>query len=369
MADDNGRLASWPPWPRVDRRGLARFVTPEANRWLPLPCSRFDLADQPDQRRIIAGAIYDALKERNIRYALEEYHPSQALQIIRTPPEVIIAPREGTCLDLAALFCGLCLANDLLPILIVIEGHALAAISLTHGVRDWHGYQPDRQLFAAGPLTSAPALRDLIDENSFAAVECTGFAHSDRLGQNTGDEPEAERRIGGVLAFEQAMDVGRRQLDRADHPFEFALDVAVAHYGWRIEPYPLETPAGEPATSPAGEAGPPEDITGLKHAVEKAAPPPERHPGENIENWMTALAAWNDDTTALVDDIELATAITSHDPSARFVQQRDKARESINVIISGLRGPRTAEHAAGLSETAARLSGQVARLARLALEP
>jgi hypothetical protein len=369
MVDENGRLASWPAWPRVDHRGLARFVTRQASHWLLVPSSRFDLADQPDQRRTIARAIYDALKEQNIRYALEEYHPSQALQTIRTPHEVIIAPREGTCLDLAALFCGLCLANDLLPILIVIKGHALAAISLTHDVRDWDDYRPGRQLFADDPLTSAPALRDLIDEDSFAAVECTGFAHSDRLGQNIGDKPEAGRRIGGVLAFEQAMDAGRRQLDRADRPFQFALDVAVAHYGWRIEPHPLETPAGGPATPPSGEAGLPEDITGLKHAVEKAAPPPELHPGENIENWMTALAAWNDDTTALVDDIELATAITSRDPSARFVQQRDKARESIRVIISGLRGPRTAEHAAGLSETAARLSGQVARLARLALEP
>jgi hypothetical protein len=368
MVDEDGRLAIWPPWSRMDHRGLARFITPLASRWLPLPISRFDLASQPDQQRMIARAIYGALKERNIRYALEEYHPSRALQPIRTPPEVIIAPQEGTCLDLAALFCGLCLANELLPILIVIKGHALAAISLTHGLRDWNGYRPGRELFASGPLTNAQALRDLIDQDSFAAVECTGFAHSDQLGQNNGDKPEAER-IGGVLTFEQAMGAGRRQLDRADRPLGFALDVAVAHYAWRIEPYPLETPAGGPTTGPSGESGHAEDITELWQAVEKAAPPPELQPGENIEDWMTALAAWNDDTTALMDDIELATALISRDPSGRFVQQRDKARENINVIISGLRGPRTGEHAAGLSETAARLRGQVARLARLALEP
>jgi hypothetical protein len=240
MVEEDGRLMSWPQWSRVDDRGLARFVTPQASHWLALPISRFDLASQPDQRRIIAGAIYDALRERNIRYALEEYHPSEALQTIRTPREVIIAPQEGTCLDLAALFCGLCLANELLPILIVIEGHALAAVSLTHGVRDWNGYRPGRDLFAVGPLTSAQALRDLIDQDSFAAVECTGFAHSNQLGQKIGDKPEAQRRTGGVLTFEQAMDAGRRQLDREDRPFQFALDVAVAHYGWRIEPYPLE---------------------------------------------------------------------------------------------------------------------------------
>jgi hypothetical protein len=117
MAQGDGQLLAWPQWSRVDDRGLARFVTPQASRWLGLPISRFDLADQLDRQRIVARAVYDTLKERGINYALEEYHPSQTLQTIRTPPEILIAPQEGTCLDLAALFCGLCLAYELLPIL------------------------------------------------------------------------------------------------------------------------------------------------------------------------------------------------------------------------------------------------------------
>jgi hypothetical protein len=246
---DDGGMLTWPQWPRADERGLARFVTAQASRWLPLPVSRFDLGSELDQRRIIARAIYDALKERNIRYALEEYHPSQALQTIRTPPEILVAPREGTCLDLAALYCGLCLASELLPILIVIEGHALAAVSLTHGVRDWNGYRPGRELFDAGPLGDVQALRDLIDEESFLAVECTGFAHSNQLGQKVGDMPEAQHRTSGVLTFDQAADAGRQQLDRADRPFQFALDIAVAHYGWRIEPQPMEMLPGASMTS------------------------------------------------------------------------------------------------------------------------
>jgi hypothetical protein len=189
---------------------------------------------------ILAKTIYDALKERKIRYAFEEYHPSQALQTIRTPPEILDAPREGTCLDLAALFCGLCVANELLPVIIVIEGHALAAVSLTHGIRDWNGYRPGRNLFTNGPLKDAKLLRDLIDEGNFSAVECTGFAHSDTLGRIEDDKPEAQRRTGGVLTFEQAVEVGRQQLDQHDRPFHFALDIAVAQYGWRVEPYPLE---------------------------------------------------------------------------------------------------------------------------------
>jgi hypothetical protein len=236
----NGQLLAWPAWSRVDDRGLARFVTPQASHWLPLPISRFDLSSSPDQQRAIARALYDSLKERGIRYALEEYHPSEAQQTIRTPAEVLTAPREGTCLDLAALFCGLSLANELIPILVVIDGHALAAVALTHGIRDWSRYRPGRELFTTGPLTDAQELRNLIDEESFLAVECTGFAQSERLSQMIGDKPEALHRVGGVLDFEQAVEAGRQQLDRADRPFQFAIDVAVAHYGWRIEPHPLE---------------------------------------------------------------------------------------------------------------------------------
>lgn len=368
MEEDDGRLTRWQPWSRMDHRGLARFVTRQASSWLPPPINRFDQIHKRDHRCTIAKAIYDSLRERNIRYALEEYHPSQMLQPIRTPAEIINAPQEGTCLDLAVLFCGLCLANELLPILIVIEGHALAAISLTHGLREWNDHRPGRELFASGPVTNAQALRDLIDQGDFVAVECTGFAHTDRLGQNTAYKPEAER-IAGVLTFEQAMAEGRRQLDRADCPLRFALDVAVAHFDWRIEPHPLPTPADGATTGLPGETGIAEDITDLWCVVEKAVPPPELQSGENIEDWITALAAWNDDTTTLIDDIELAAALMSRDPSARFVQQRDKARESIDLIISGLRAQRTDVLTAALSEAATRLRGQVVRLARLAQEP
>ncbi len=168
--------------------------------------------------------------------------------MIRTPPEILTAPREGTCLDLAALFCGLSLANELIPILIVVDGHALAAVSLTHGVRDWNRYRPGRELFETGPLTDPQKLRDLIDAGSFLAVECTGFAHSEQLGQ-IDDKPEGLGRVGGFLGFEQAVQAGRLQLDRADRPLQFAIDIAVAHYGWRIEPYPLEALPGASMTN------------------------------------------------------------------------------------------------------------------------
>jgi hypothetical protein len=186
-------------------------------------------------------AIYEALKGCGIRYALEEYHPSQALQTIRTPYQILESPREGTCLDLSLLFCGLCLASELLPVLIIIDGHALAAVSLTHGLRDWNGYRPGRDLFDDSPLEDVEPLRNLIDDGNFLTIECTGFAQSTELGGSGTDKPETRHRTDGVLSFDQAVLVGREQLDR---PFRFALDLAVAHYGWRIEPHPLEVLPG-----------------------------------------------------------------------------------------------------------------------------
>ena len=244
MPSDNGPAPAWPAWSRVDDRGLARFATPQASQWLPLPINRHDNLLEPDHHRIVAQAVYQALSQCDIRYALEAYHPAQALQIIRTPPQILRSPREGTCLDLAALFCGLCLAYDLLPMLIIIEGHALAAVSLTHGQGDWNEYRPGRHLFETGPLTDAQPLRDLIDEGSFIAVECTGFAHSEQLSRKVDDTPEAQHRSNGVLSFDQAVQAGRQQLDRADRPFQFAIDIAMAHNAWRIKPHPVETLVG-----------------------------------------------------------------------------------------------------------------------------
>ena len=248
MTGETESLLAWPHWSRIDDRGLARFATPSASRWLPLEISRFDLGDRPDRHLLVCEAIYDALSARNIRYDLEQYHPSAALQTIRTPPQILEAPREGTCLDLAVLFCGLCLAYELLPILIVIEGHALAAVSVVDGLRAWNANRAGRELFAQGPLTDAVQLRELVDSGSFIAVECTGFAHTERLGQSS-EAPEFQQRTNGVLSFEQATEAGRQQLNRPDRPFRFALDIAVAHYGWRIEPNALEPIPGASLTN------------------------------------------------------------------------------------------------------------------------
>jgi hypothetical protein len=220
-------------WSKFNREALAGYVTRESVKWLTLPENRLDLAKYLDGRRILIEAIYDAVSKKGIQYAPEAYDPSDAIQPIRTPVEIFESPHEGTCLDLAVLFCGLCMGNDLLPTLIVIEKHALAGVSLKYGLSDWNSLErEERDWFQTGPLTDVALLRKLIDRGDCVAVECTGFAESESLPESV---PEGKGRDGnGLLPFDKAVIAGRDQLDRQDQPLRFALDIAVAQYDWKI---------------------------------------------------------------------------------------------------------------------------------------
>ena len=179
---------------------------------------------------------YEALTPLKISYAPEKYDPQEERQQIRTPAEILDAPKEGTCLDLSVLFCGLCLGFDLLPLLIVIEGHAFVAVSLERGLREWMDFgRREIQHFDRGLIEDPEPLRLLIDQQSYLALECTGFAHSERL---HGSEPEKQDRSNGVLTFERCIVAGRKQLEIAARPFRFALDIASLHYQWGLPPFP-----------------------------------------------------------------------------------------------------------------------------------
>jgi hypothetical protein len=84
-------------------------------------------------------------------------------------------------------------------------------------------------LFEQKPLADGKELRKLLDQGSFLPVECIGFAH----GQQRATSP-----TGTDLTFDDAVRVGRAHFDE-DRSFKFAVDIAVAHYGWRVEPYPV----------------------------------------------------------------------------------------------------------------------------------
>lgn len=222
-------LMTW-EWPKINERDLARYVTEQSVSWLTLTKNRFDLKNQHGGLRLIVQEIYESLMKKGIQYDTELYDPSAYIQPIRTPPEIFVAPQAGTCLDLAALFCGLCLGFDLLPLIIVVQGHALAAVSLNWEKDRWDDWarQEEKAHFDRALLTDANRLRKLIDTDDYIAIECTGFAASKTLPVT---EPEGIGRLeDGLMSFERAVAAGREQLDQADRPFNFALDIATARF-------------------------------------------------------------------------------------------------------------------------------------------
>jgi hypothetical protein len=226
-------------WAKSNEKDLARFVNEKAINLLDkLPVEdRLKLVQDESGRRALIKAIYETLVTMGIRYDFEKYQPEAETQLIRTPVEILSTPGDGTCLDLALLFCSLCFGYGLLPLLIIIEGHALAAVSLKHKREEWNAFAPERSIFDTSDLFQGDAnlatLQKLIEDEAYIAVECTGFAHSQFLGNAM--TPEAKDRTSdGVLSFGRAVNAGREQLENLDRKFRFAIDVAAAKYSWKI---------------------------------------------------------------------------------------------------------------------------------------
>ena len=231
-------------WSKNNEKSVAHFVTDQSAKLLKLPVNSFDLVHNCEGRRRLVEVIYQALVNKEIDYTWAKYSPDDAIQRIRNPHEVLSFPGRGTCLDLALLFCGICLGYDLLPLLIIIEGHAFAAVSLNHKRDEWNGPGRERSLFNKQELFQGEEnlrkLRNLIDKGAYIAIECTGFARTQSF---RGSQPEeVERTESGFLTFERAIEAGREQLENQERNFKFAIDIAVAHYFWRVEPYSILLP-------------------------------------------------------------------------------------------------------------------------------
>jgi len=233
---------SWRPWPNTETGGLARYVLPGAATELRVPLQPAEIPRDATSRRALIGTIYQALVERGITYRLEEYEPQADRQRIRPPREILDAPAVGTCLDLAALFCAICLGHNLLPLLIVLNDHAFAAVSLTHNRSEARNRtRKDRALFEHGVLRAANTeeLRRLLAEvgGPFVPVECTGFSRSTSLDPL---RPEGSGRDGGgFLPFARAIDAAREQLSTPGWQLRFAIDVANLHNSGYVPPPPL----------------------------------------------------------------------------------------------------------------------------------
>jgi len=139
-----------------------------------------ELRGKLDGCRQMVEAVYNVLAKREVRYSLEEYDSSQDSQWIRTPAEILDSKSQGTCLDLAVLFCGMCLRYELIPLLIVSGNHAWVAVSLTHWLHECKASDREgKKLFKDGLLTDEEKVAELCnlveDEEAYIAIECTGF--------------------------------------------------------------------------------------------------------------------------------------------------------------------------------------------------
>jgi tetratricopeptide (TPR) repeat protein len=227
-------------WSQSDEKGLAYHI--DSGSVLP---PHFSLPTQVNRtellmwnKRQLAEEIYNMLLTKSIMYSPEPAHDEPGIQLIRTPKEILEIHREGTCLDLATLYCGLCQAVGLLPLIIVLKKHALAAVSLHYSRQDYwdadSARQQERSLFQKDPVKNIDSLRNLLSSQRFIFIECTGFAHAETTLSES--RPEGmQRQEDGTLTFERAVEAGAEQLEQIDRPLEFALDVTIAHWHWKIK--------------------------------------------------------------------------------------------------------------------------------------
>jgi WD40 repeat protein len=228
---------AWPPWSKSDEKDLTRYVVDGLSEQVKIRLvdgrTAGDLHAAGDYRRLVRE-LYEALCGCDVRWNKERYHPERETQIIRNPETIIHGSGDGTCLDLALLFAGLALGNRLLPLIVVLNGHALVAVSLVTERRNSDSYARAQAIEDGGEgsnwwdpsgfLTDPDILRQLVDSGRYVLVECTGFARTTQALSDA--NPEGQGRAGGLLAWDRAVAAGREQLDQPGRPFRFAVDPA-----------------------------------------------------------------------------------------------------------------------------------------------
>jgi hypothetical protein len=239
-------------WPKGNYSLLAHLAFRQSSELVALKVNANDFVAQ---RRLdeLVEAIYEAMRAADINYSLEPIPASERdsatapYQLVRLPEEIMGAnKREGTCLDLALFFSGVCLGYGLLPLLIVLgdpEGvrdnhHVLVAVSRTLGLRQWK----DRPLEEYSLLLKVQIGREhaedickLITDEAYVPVECTGFAHGHSfiptLPEGRWREPD------GTMLFENAKRAGLAHFDRLrEREFLSAIDYGTILRWFEIDP-------------------------------------------------------------------------------------------------------------------------------------
>ncbi|MFH1707858.1 MAG: DUF3320 domain-containing protein [Planctomycetota bacterium] len=259
---------------------LAAFVLPNHPALPPLLARAGDILEaksgsrslagyqtgDPDRVRAVAGALFEAVREKGLTYVEPPASFEERGQKIRTPDQVL-ETRLGTCLDLATLLAALYEQAGLHSLVVILKGHAFTGVWLANGS------------FPEPAVLDPLALRKRVDLDAILLVETTVLGAS------------------GEAGFLESVVAGRRHLDNPEK-FLFAIDLKAARRA-RIRPLParvsgafrvLEPPAGEAGPGASSAAGPGASPTESLPAGPPGGPadPPET-PHARILRWKRHL--------------------------------------------------------------------------------
>ena len=166
------------------------------NKWCGDPAFTGYQTKNPNIVKQQMGAIYAALQEQNIAYTMPPASYEQAQRI--RMPDAVLESKQGTCLDLAVLYCSCLEAAGLNPLILMVQGHAFAGCWLENETfSDCLQYD-----------MSAVTKRIVHGIDAISIVECTDFV----AGKNT-DFDSAEKHAASNLddaeKFCFAIDISR----------------------------------------------------------------------------------------------------------------------------------------------------------------
>ncbi|MGH3621724.1 MAG: hypothetical protein ACRDQ5_08030, partial [Sciscionella sp.] len=177
-------MSAWPPWPLDQPALLTRYVqTGVVRALLPAELARRLPGPGAGSRLERVRSLYEVLAARKVRYVREPSMSRAGQQDIRPPDQVLARPGEGSCVDLALTFAGMCLDAGLHPLIAQLgstrpgdAGHALVIVWLGG---DWQARPAADYPLRGASLATAP--RDLLDDlravedepGAFLAVDVT----------------------------------------------------------------------------------------------------------------------------------------------------------------------------------------------------
>ncbi|MBV9013981.1 MAG: hypothetical protein JO272_18395 [Pseudonocardiales bacterium] len=238
-------MSSWPRWSlEGEPLALARYVLPDqVARHARLP------GRSGESRLARLRAVYQALAQLKIGYAYEAPTDETGRHVIRSPDQVLWAPRHATCLDLALILTGGCLIAGLHPAVVILappDGggslHALLLVRLDH---DLTPTPATEAVWSTPPAWLLPNLQHQANglPGKVVAVDPVGMAES------LGVTPTR----GIKVSFEDAVTSGARYLtgtnNTAGWVWKVGVDIGATWRAQDVEPLDAH-PAAEPLRKP-----------------------------------------------------------------------------------------------------------------------